>query len=68
MFFEEFVNVIVFYHVNDESDIWAQNPLPSTALSPKLLPKLNGGSNSYKSYHFLKECNENVRMHICKLL
>ena len=29
---------------------------------------MNGGLDSYKSYHFLKECNENFRMHICKLL
>ena len=29
---------------------------------------MNGGSDTYKTYHFLKECNENFHMDICKLL
>ena len=29
---------------------------------------MNGGSDPYKPYHFLKECSENFQMHICKLL
>ena len=28
---------------------------------------MNGGSDPYKPYHFLKECNENFQMHIYKL-
>ena len=27
---------------------------------------MNSGSDPYKPYHFLKECNENFQMHICK--
>ena len=29
---------------------------------------MNGGSDPYKPYHFLKECNENFQMHIWKML
>ena len=29
---------------------------------------MNGASDPHKPYHFLKECNENFQMHVCKLL
>ena len=28
---------------------------------------MNGGSDHYKPYHFLKKCDENFQMHMCKL-
>ena len=28
---------------------------------------MNSGSEPYKPYHFLEECNENFQMHIYKL-
>ena len=43
--FEGFANVTVFYHVNNESDIWAQKTVSSTTLSQKLRLILVIGNN-----------------------
>ena len=29
---------------------------------------MNDSLGPYKPYHFMKECNENFQMHVCKLL
>ena len=33
-----------------------------------LIANMNGGSDSYKACHFLRDCNKNFQIHICKLL
>ena len=39
-----------------------------TGVNCILIANMNNGSDSYKACHFLRDCNKNFQVHICKLL